>query len=227
MYSDGAAEEVVGEAIRGRRDDVFLVTKVLPENASARGTVAAAERSLARLGTDRIDLYLLHWEGPHPLAATLEGFQKLRSSGKIARFGVSNFDVRLVRELTSLSGGGEAAANQVLYNPSRRGIEWKLIDECARLGIIVMAYSPLEQGRLDFRTGPLLAAARRHGVTPAQVALAWAVRRDGVMAIPKATRLEHVRQNAGAADVRLTAEDLESIDAVFPPPGREVPLELL
>jgi diketogulonate reductase-like aldo/keto reductase len=226
MYGNGGAEEVVAEAIAGRRDEVFLVTKVLPENASAKGTLAACDRSLARLKTDRIDLYLLHWEGSHPLAATLDAFEKLKADGKIRAFGVSNFDRALMQKAWALAGGPGIAANQVLYNLSRRGIEAKLLDECVKREVLVMAYSPLEQGRLDLR-GTIVGVARGHGATPAQVALAWTIRREGVVAIPKAVKAAHVRQNAAAADLLLTREDLALLDAAFPPPEREVPLEML
>jgi diketogulonate reductase-like aldo/keto reductase len=226
MYADGGAEEVVAEAIAGRRDDVFLVTKVLPQNASRAGTIQAAERSLKRLRTDRIDLYLLHWDGPYPLRDTFEAFEKLRASGKIGAFGVSNFDAALMQEAWKLDAGRDVAANQVLYNLTRRSIEWRLLDACARKGVLVMAYSPLEQGRLDFG-GAVARAARKLGVTPAQVALAWTIRRDGVIAIPKASSPEHVRENAGAAAVRLSDDALGLLDAEFPPPDRELPLDML
>jgi diketogulonate reductase-like aldo/keto reductase len=226
MYADGRAEEIVAEAIAGRRDEVFLVTKVLPQNASARGTLAAAERSLARLRTDRIDLYLLHWEGPHPLADTFGAFEKLRASGKIRAFGVSNFDLDFMKEAWRLPTGDSVAANQVLYNLSRRSIEWSLLDECARRGVLIMAYSPLEQGRLGF-SDELSEVARRHDATPAQVALAWTVRRPGVVAIPKASGLAHVRENAGAAALRLAEADLALLDSRYPPPRRAEPLDTL
>jgi diketogulonate reductase-like aldo/keto reductase len=226
MYASGGAEEVVAEAIAGRRDEVFLVTKVLPENASTKGTLAACDRSLARLKTDRIDLYLLHWEGSNPLAATLEAFEKLKADGKIRAFGVSNFDLALMQKAWESAAGGDVAANQVLYNLTRRGIEAKLLDECVKREVLVMAYSPLEQGRLDLR-GPIVEVARRHGVTPAQVALAWTIRHEGVVAIPKAVKPAHVRENAAAADLLLTPEDLALLDASFPPPKREGPLEML
>jgi diketogulonate reductase-like aldo/keto reductase len=226
MYADGRAEEIVAEAIAGRRDEVFLVTKVLPQNASARGTIAAAERSLSRLGTDRIDLYLLHWEGPHALADTLGAFEKLRAAGKIRAFGLSNFDLDLMHQAWRLPGGSAVAANQVLYNLTRRGIEWRLLEECARRDVLVMAYSPLEQGRLGF-TEELSEVARRHDATPAQVALAWTIRRPGVVAIPKASNLAHVRENAGAAALRLTDTDLALLDSRYPPPRRAAPLDML
>jgi diketogulonate reductase-like aldo/keto reductase len=226
MYADGRAEEVVAEAIAGRRDEAFIVTKVLPQNASARGTLAAAERSLARLKTGRIDLYLLHWEGPHPLGETLEAFEQLRAAGKIRSFGVSNFDVDLLQSACAHPAGRQIAANQVLYNLSRRGPEWRLLDECARLGMLVMAYSPLEQGRLG-ATPELSEVARRHGATPAQVALAWTIHRAGIVAIPKAVVAQHVRENAAAAELQLTPTDLALLDRRYPPPRSETDLEML
>jgi diketogulonate reductase-like aldo/keto reductase len=226
MYGDGGAEEVVGEAIAGRREDAFVVSKVLPQNASLKGTLAAADRSLARLETDRIDLYLLHWEGPHPLRETFDAFEQLRAAGKIAAYGVSNFDMNLLRSAGNIAAGRECAANQVLYNLGRRGIEWRLLADCMKRGMVVMAYSPLEQGRLDFGE-PLSSIARKHGVTPAQVALAWTVRNPGLVAIPKASRPEHVRQNAAAADLVLDAKDLELLDSRYPPPDGDAPLAML
>lgn len=226
MYADGGSEEVVGEALGGRRDDVFVVTKVLPANASRPGTIQAAERSLRRLRTDRIDLYLLHWDGPHPLEETLEAFEELRRAGKILHYGVSNFDVDDMQGAGSLPHGGNIAANQVFYNLARRGIERDLIPWCAHRGIVVMAYSPLDQGRLH-RQAALREVALRHGVTAAQVALAWTLRISGVMAIPKAAGAEHVRENAAAAELQLAAQDLRELDAAFPKPDDDVPLESL
>jgi diketogulonate reductase-like aldo/keto reductase len=226
MYGDGGAEEVVGEAIADRREDVFLVTKVLPQNASLKGTLDAAERSLRRLKTDWIDLYLLHWEGPHPLRETFEAFEQLRAAKKIAAFGVSNFDVTLLRRACSFGAGRQSVANQVLYNLGRRGIEWHLLRECLQRGLTVMAYSPLEQGRLDFGE-PLTSIARRHGATPAQIALAWTVRRPGVVAIPKALDPDHVRENAAAADLELDLDDLRLLDSKYPPPDEDSPLAML
>jgi diketogulonate reductase-like aldo/keto reductase len=222
MYGD--AEKVVGEAIRGRREDVQIVTKVLPQNASLDGTMAAAERSLRRLGTDRIDLYLLHWEGAHPLADTLEAFLALQEEGKIVDFGVSNFDIGDMDRCEALPGGSEVAANQVYYNLARRGIERKLLPWCAEHGVIVMAYTPLESGKLSGYAA-LRTVARRHGATPAQIAIAWTLRHPGVVSIPKASTPEHVRENASSLDVVLTSEDLADLDASFPPPDRDVPLE--
>ena len=187
MYAEGGAEEVVGEAIRGRRNGVFLVSKVYPHNASAKGTVAACERSLRRLGTDRLDLYLLHWRGAHPLAETVAAFERLQREGRIRHWGVSNLDADEMAELAAVPGGAACASNQVLYNPSRRGIEWDLLPWCRQHGMPVMAYSPIEQGRLP--TGGVLGAlAREHGCTAFQIALAWVVAQPGVLAIPKAAR---------------------------------------
>lgn len=226
MYADGGAEEVVAEAIAGRRDQVFLVTKVLPGNASRRGTIEACERSLRRLRTDRIDLYLLHWRGRYPLAETLEAFAELVRAGKIRYWGVSNFDTDDMAELTGLPGGAAVATNQVLYNLSRRGIEYDLLPWCRERRIPIMAYSPIEQGRI-LGNPALRRVAARHGATPAQVALAWLLRQKDVMVIPKAGRREHVRENRAALDLELTAEDLAELDRAFPPPTRKVPLEML
>ncbi len=226
MYADGGAEEVVAEAIAGRRDQVFLVTKVLPGNASRRGTIEACERSLRRLRTDRIDLYLLHWRGRYPLAETLEAFAELVRAGKIRYWGVSNFDTDDMAELTGLPGGAAVATNQVLHNLSRRGIEYDLLPWCRERRIPIMAYSPIEQGRI-LGNPALRRVAARHGATPAQVALAWLLRQKDVMVIPKAGRREHVRENRAALDLELTAEDLAGLDRAFPPPTRKVPLEML
>jgi diketogulonate reductase-like aldo/keto reductase len=226
MYGDGGAELVVAEAIAGRRDEVFLVSKVLPQNASRAGTIAACERSLRRLGTDRIDLYLLHWRGGEPLADTLAGFAALLRDGKIRHWGVSNFDTDDMTELAALPGGGAVATNQVLYNLSRRGIEHDLLPWCEARGIPLMAYSPVEQGRLLGSTA-LAGIAARHGATPAQVALAWLLGRPGVMVIPKAGRPEHVRDNRAAADLTLGAEDRAALDRAFPPPLGPTPLAML
>ncbi|MFQ5503635.1 MAG: aldo/keto reductase [Planctomycetota bacterium] len=226
MYGSGGAEELVGEAIAGRRDQVILVSKVLPENASRQGTIQAAERSLRRLGTDCIDLYLLHWQGLHPLADTLLAFARLEEAGKIRAFGVSNFDVAALSGACSLPFGERIVADQVLYNLSRRSVEAGLLGACRERGIALMAYSPLEQGRLDFR-GVLASVAKRHSATPAQVALAWTLRQDGVIVIPKAGNLEHVRENRGAVDLVLTDGDLEVLDAAYPAPEGPAPLEWL
>jgi diketogulonate reductase-like aldo/keto reductase len=225
MYGDGGAEQVVGEAIRGRRDEVYLVTKVLPENASRGGTVAACERSLRYLGTDRVDLYLLHWRGSYPLEETLRAFQDLTQQGKIRSWGVSNFDVDDMEELAQLPGGAVAVTNQVLYNLTRRGIEWDLLPWCRRNQLPITAYSPIEQGRLLSNRG-LDEVVRRHGATPAQIALAW-VLNSGSIAIPRARSEAHVRENRAASDIRLTTQDLADLDRAFPPPRRKEPLAVL
>ncbi len=212
MYGD--AESVVGEAIRGRREQVFLVSKVLPKNASRRGTRAACERSLGKLGVDSIDLYLLHWQGAHPLEDTLATFAELVAEGKIGAFGVSNFDVADLTRAQKMPGGAAIAANQVLYNLTRRGPEAKLLAQCRTASIALMAYTPIERGSV---AGPALSAvAERHRVSPAQVAIAWTLRHDGVVSIPKASDPEHVRQNAAAFDLVLDENDLRELDAAFP-----------
>ncbi|HEX6839957.1 MAG TPA: aldo/keto reductase [Stellaceae bacterium] len=226
MYGEGGAEEVVGKAIAGRRDKVFLVSKVYPHNATRRGTVAACERSLKRLGTDRLDLYLLHWRGEVPLAETLEAFAVLHQAGKIRHWGVSNFGLTDMGELWSLRGGAECAANQVLYNLVRRGIEWDLLPWCRERRLPIMAYSPIEQGRL-LRQRALSKLAARRGVTPAQVALAWLLSRAPVIVIPKAGDVSHVRENRAALDLTLGPEDLAELDRAFPPPDHAKPLEML
>lgn len=226
MYAEGGAEEVVAEAIQGRRDEVFLVSKVLPANASRQGTLRACERSLRRLGTDRLDLYLLHWRGRTPLEETLGAFEELRRAGLIRSWGVSNFDTADMDELAALPGGGAVATNQVLYNLTRRGIEYDLLPWCRERGVPVMAYSPVEQGRL-LGHRVLGQVAREHGATPAQVALAWVLRREGVVAIPKAGTAAHVRENRAALDLRLSAENLVTLDRAFPAPTRPAPLEVL
>ncbi|GAA2883530.1 diketogulonate reductase-like aldo/keto reductase [Aminobacter niigataensis] len=226
MYGNGGAEKVVGEAIAGRRDEVFLVSKVLPSNASRNGVVRACEASLKRMRTDRIDLYLLHWRGGVPLAETIAVFEELRRSGKIRHWGVSNFDADDMEEMERLPAGKNAQANQVLYNLGRRGIEFDLAPWCRDHGVPIMAYSPVEQGALADDAG-LQAIAARHDATAAQLALAWVMARPGVVAIPKATRLEHVRQNAAARDIRLTPQDLAELDKLFPPPARKRPLEMI
>jgi diketogulonate reductase-like aldo/keto reductase len=226
MYGDGGAEEVVAEAIAGRRNEVFLVSKVLPENASRRKTVEACERSLRRLGTDRIDLYLLHWRGSVPLADTLEAFQELTAAGKIRHWGVSNFDTDDMDELAALPGGADCATDQVLYNLTRRGIEFDLLPWCRERRIPLMAYSPIEQGRL-LGHAVLKEVAARHGTTPAQAALAWLLRHPDVIVIPKATDPGHVRENRAALNLRLTPQDLADLDKAFPAPARKRPLEML
>jgi diketogulonate reductase-like aldo/keto reductase len=222
MYDE--AELVVGDALEGRRDEVFLVTKVLPSNASREGTLEAAERSLKRLRTDRIDLYLLHWESATPLWETLEAFHWLRKQGKILHYGVSNFDTPEMEKAEKDPGGSEIASNQVLYNLARRGVERKLLPWCQEHDVVVMAYSPFDQGLLETGAG-LRKVARRHGITPMQTALAWTLRHPGVVAIPKAVTEAHLRANAAAAEVALTGEDLADLDMTYPVPDRDIPLE--
>ena len=226
MYADGEAEKLVGEAIAGRRDEVFLVSKVLPQHATARGTVAACESSLRRLGTDRIDLYLLHWRGRVPLAETIEAFGGLQQAGLIRYWGVSNFDGPDMKELTALPGGPEVATDQVLYNLSRRGPELNLFPMLRQLRVPIMAYSPIEQGRI-LGHPVLREIAGLHHATPAQIALAWVLRRDDVCAIPRASRLEHTNENRAAADIQLDRADLAQLDQEFPRPERVRPLEML
>jgi len=226
MYASGGAETVVADAIEGRRGEVFIVSKVLPSNASRRGVEAACERSLERLRTDIIDLYLLHWRGSVPLAETVAAFEALKAAGKIRHWGVSNFDTDDMEELAGLAAGGAVQTNQVLYNPRQRGIEHDLIPWCRQRGIPVMAYSPVGQGGL-LRDQRLTSIAGRHGVTAAQIVLAWVMRLDGVVAIPKASRPEHVRDNRAALHVALTADDLAELDRLFPPPRRKQPLEMI
>ncbi|MBV9794101.1 MAG: aldo/keto reductase [Actinobacteria bacterium] len=226
MYADGEAEILVGEAIAGRRDEVFLVSKVLPQHATAWGTVAACEASLRRLGTDRIDLYLLHWRGGVPLADTVRAFGSLQQAGLIRYWGVSNFDTPDMKELTALPGGAEVATDQVLYNLSRRGPELNLFPLLRELHVPIMAYSPIEQGRI-LRHPVLGEIAERHHATPAQIALAWVLRRDDVCAIPRASRPEHTNENRAAADIQLDRADLSQLDRDFPRPDRVRPLEML
>lgn len=223
MYADGAAESIVGEAVKGRRDAVFIVTKVKPANGSRQGVIEAAERSLGRLGTDRIDLYLLHWQGAHPLSETLDAFAQLVDEEKILHYGVSNFDRDAMAEAEAISGGSGIVANQVLYNVNRRGIEWDLLPWCEERQVAVMAYSPLDDGRLVHRPG-LSAVARRHGVSEETVALAWTLRQPSVVSIPKASNPDHVRANYQAAALTLSDDDRAAIDGDFPPPDRATPL---
>jgi diketogulonate reductase-like aldo/keto reductase len=224
LYAD--AELVVAEAIKGRRDECFIVTKVLPENSTRARTIAACERSLKRLNTDRIDLYLLHWRGRPRLDETLSAFEALVSAGAIRYWGMSNFDVSDMEELFALPGGDACVTNQVLYNLRRRGIEAGLLPWCRERGVPIQAYSPIEQGRL-LRDRVLTGVAIRHRATTAQIALAWVLRQPDMMVIPKAATLEHVRENRAALDIELTAQDLAELDRAFPPPAGPRPLELL
>lgn len=226
MYGDGRAEELIAEAIEGRRDEVFLVSKVLPQNASRRGTIAACERSLRRLATDRIDLYLLHWRGSVPLAETIEAFCRLQEAGKIRHWGVSNFDWADMQELEKVPAETAAATDQVLYNLVRRGIEWDLLPWLRRRGMPPMAYSPIEHGRLASNK-KLADFAHRHAMTPVQVALAWLFAKDDVIVIPKTSRRERLEENLAALNVQLTTAQLAELDRLFPPPTKAQPLEML
>jgi diketogulonate reductase-like aldo/keto reductase len=223
MYAEGGAESVVGEAITGLRDQVFLVSKVYPHNASRKGIPQACERSLRRLDTDYIDLYLLHWRGQYPLEETVEAFERLREDGKIGRWGVSNFDVDDLEELSSSA----CATNQVLYNLEERGIEFDLLPWCQHQRMPLMAYCPIGQGGAMLAEPVLNEIAARHGVTPAQVSLAWILRQDGVIAIPKAVRPEHVQLNAQAAQLQLEAGDLAALDQAFQAPQRKQRLAMV
>jgi diketogulonate reductase-like aldo/keto reductase len=226
MYGDGRSEELVGEAIAGRRDEVFLVTKVLPSNASRSGTITACERSLSRLKTDRIDLYLLHWPGSIPLCETLEGFLQLQHAGKIRYYGVSNFDLSEMKELSTAQGGGAVQINQLLYNLSRRNIEWELLPWLRQNHIPVMAYSPIEKAGLLAHAG-LTTLARTWGLTPAQVALAWLLAKDDVIVIPKTSRRDRLKENFAAIRHPLNQDQLTELDGLFPPPKGPAELEML
>jgi diketogulonate reductase-like aldo/keto reductase len=227
MYGDGASERLVGEAIAGRRDRVFLVTKVLPSNATQKRTIiASCEASLRRLGVDHIDLYLLHWRSGEDLPVVVETFNELARAGKIRHWGVSNFDVDDLDELAGLPGSDAVASNQVLYNVTRRGIEFELLPVARGRGINVMAYTPIEPSRTHGHA-VLRQIAARHRVTPVQIALAWTVRQDGVIAIPRTSSPGHARENAAAAGIELTASDLAEIDRAFPPPKKKRSLEMI
>jgi diketogulonate reductase-like aldo/keto reductase len=226
MYGEGRAEEIVGEAIAGRRDEVFIVSKVYPHNATRKGTAAACERSLGRLGTDRIDLYLLHWRESTPLAESVEALAALQRAGKIRHWGVSNLDLGDMQELWDLPGGRAVQTDQILYNLSRRSPEWALLPWLRGRRIPVMAYSPIEQARLVRHRG-LAEFAKRHGMTPAQAALAWLLAKDDVIVIPKTARPERLKENLGALELRLSQEQLAELDRLFPPPKGPRPLEML
>ena len=226
MYGDGRSEELIGEALAGRRDQAFIVSKVYQHNASRKGVPAACERSLKRLKTDRIDLYLLHWRGAVPLAETMQAFAALQKAGKIRHYGVSNLDLAEMQELWKLPAGRAVAANQLLYNLTRRGIEWDLLPWLRERRVPVMAYSPIEQARL-LRERKLAAFAERHGMTPSQAALAWLLAKEDVFAIPKTGRRERLKENLGALERPLDAAQLAELDGSFPPPAAPQPLEML
>lgn len=228
MYADGGAEEIVGRAIEGRRDGLFLVSKVYPWNAGRRGTIDACERSLKRMAVDRIDLYLLHWRGEHPLAETVEAFEQLVEDGKIGAWGVSNFDTDDMQDLIAATGGENVAANQILYNLGRRGPEYDLLPWCRARKIPAMAYSPIEQGRL-LRQPELVRISKAYQATPAQLALAFLLRQGDVIAIPKTSHRERVRENRDAVDLvgTVTQADWQALDAAFPPPAKKRPLEMI
>jgi diketogulonate reductase-like aldo/keto reductase len=225
MYGEGTAEEVVGEAIKGRREEVFLVSKVYPHHASRQELPQACARSLKRLQTETLDLYLLHWRGSTPLPETVDVFEDLQRAGKIRRWGVSNFDVDDLEELGA--SASKCATDQVLYNPEARGIEFDLLPWCKKRKMPVMAYSPIGQGGALLKNKAIAKVARRQGATPAQIAIAWALRQTGVIAIPKAGNLAHMRENAAAAGIALTAQDLAVIDAALPPPSKKEGLRVL
>lgn len=226
MYADGEAEQVLAQAMAGRRNDVFVVSKVSPHNAGARSAIAACERSLQRLRTDRLDLYLLHWRGRIPLAETVGAFECLRRDGKILRWGVSNFDTDDIEELLALTDGARCAVNQVLYHLGERGIEWSLAERCRRHAVAVMAYSPVGEGAL-LRDPDLIRIARSIGKSPAQLALAWVLRRDNVIVIPKTSSVAHVIENRAAATIELAPATLAELDAAFPPPRRATRLAVI
>jgi len=226
MYGSGRAEELVGEAIAGRRDKVFLVSKVLPSNASRKGTLKACDRSLRRLKTDHLDLYLLHWPGSVPFADTLEAFLDLQRAGKIRHYGVSNLDAKQMKQLWSVPSRSGVQTNQVLYNLSRRNIEWDLLPWMRKHHIPVMAYSPIEQARL-LENSKLIAFAAHHGLTAAQAALGWLLAKDDIIVIPKTSRRERLKENLGALAHPLTKAQLAELDGLFPPPDGPRPLEML
>jgi diketogulonate reductase-like aldo/keto reductase len=226
MYGEGGAEEVIAPVLANRRSDVFLVSKVYPYNASKKGVLAACERSLKRLKTDYLDLYLLHWRGSIPLSETLEAFQMLQQAGKIGSYGVSNFDVKDIEEAVALNGGMSITTNQVLYNLMRRGIEWNLLPWCQQHHIPVMAYSPLEQGRL-LNNPTLKRIAQERGITTAQVAIAWLLHQENIIVIPKSSHIEHLKQNWATLEIELNAEELRILNTTFPKPQKPVALDML
>lgn len=226
MYARGGAERVVGSAIKGRRDEVFIVSKILPHNASFDGTIRACENSLQRMEIESIDLYLLHWPGNHPLEYTVSAFEQLKTDGKIRHWGVSNFDTSDMQELYGIPEGKNCQINQVLYNLSRRGIEWDLLPWCRSMGLPIMAYSPIEQGRL-LENKKLKALAREIGVSAAQLSIAWSIRNNDIITIPKASNLEHVSQNIEAWTIKLEIAILDELDKLFKPPVRKKGLDVL
>ncbi len=226
MYARGGAERVVGSAIKGRRDDVFIVSKVLPHNATFDGTIRACENSLQRMEIESIDLYLLHWPGNHPLESTVSAFEQLKTDGKIKHWGVSNFDTSDMQELYGIPEGKNCQINQVLYNLSRRGIEWDLLPWCRSKGLPIMAYSPIEQGRL-LENKKLKALASEIGVSAAQLSIAWSIRKNDIITIPKASNLEHVSQNIDAWTIKLESAVLDELDKLFEPPVRKKGLDIL
>jgi len=226
MYARGGAERVVGSAIKGRRDEVFIVSKILPHNASFDGTIRACENSLQRMEIESIDLYLLHWPGNHPLEYTVSAFEQLKTDGKIRHWGVSNFDTSDMQELYGIPDGKNCQINQVLYNLSRRGIEWDLLPWCRSMGLPIMAYSPIEQGRL-LENKKLKALASEIGVSAAQLSIAWSIRNNDIITIPKASNLEHVRQNIEAWTIKLEIAILDELDKLFKPPVRKKGLDVL
>jgi diketogulonate reductase-like aldo/keto reductase len=226
MYGDGGAEEIVARALGARRDDAFIVSKVYPQNAGTKSMAAACDRSLQRLRLDCIDLYLLHWRGRIPLAETVGAFERLRAAGKIRRWGVSNFDVADMEELLTIPDGRNCAVNQVLYNLTERGVEWRLLELCDTHGIRVMAYSPVAQGALSGNR-KLAAIAQAAGMLPVQLALAWVLARSGVIAIPQSSNLAHIDEIRAAAGIKLDAATITALDAAFPPPKRSTPLSVI
>ena len=226
MYARGGAERVVGSAIKGRRDNVFIVSKIVPHNASFDGTIRACENSLQRMEIESIDLYLLHWPGNHPLESTVSAFEQLKTDGKIKHWGVSNFDTSDMQELYGIPEGKNCQINQVLYNLSRRGIEWDLLPWCRSMGLPIMAYSPIEQGRL-LENKKLKALASEIGVSAAQLSIAWSIRKNDIITIPKASNLEHVGQNIDAWTIKLESAILDELDKLFEPPVRKKGLDIL
>ncbi len=226
MYGDGGAERIVGEALKDRREDAFLVSKVLPWNASYDGTIKACHASLDRLRTDHLDLYILHWRGEHQLEDTVAAMEELKAAGRIRAWGVSNFDIDDMEELFAVADGKNCAVNQVLYNLSRRGIEFDLLPWCQEHRIPIMAYSPIEQGRI-LHHPELIHIAKAYQATPAQVAIAFLLERDGVIPIPKTSNLRRLQENRDAVELDISEEDWTRLDAAFPPPARKMPLAMI